>query len=295
VEQITCRSPAKPVSRIEDSVEALDQLEEALEAIDQAALAERILSPTNRRPTTVMADRAKTEAPKQKSLKQQQHPKATTMRVKPTAPRASVIKRAASAIFKSSVPLGVEQPKPSQKAPKRPISLLPPKELVRSTKPLTLPIKFELPGEAVARKLKEQREARQAQRESGEDIVGRSVPGPKIFKSTKHPTKPTFELPGEAISRRKREVQEARLKAQGEEERARREFKAKPLRASVVPTVLPRDTIASRARQSKIGVESMETCGLNVAKRVSNMGAYRSSVNTTMANSSALRSPAVGK
>src|SRR3978361_2053257 len=29
VEKITCRSPAKPVSRIEDSVEALDRLEEA--------------------------------------------------------------------------------------------------------------------------------------------------------------------------------------------------------------------------------------------------------------------------
>lgn len=43
VEQIICRSPAKPVSRIEDSVEALDQLEEALEAIDEAASAERIV------------------------------------------------------------------------------------------------------------------------------------------------------------------------------------------------------------------------------------------------------------
>jgi hypothetical protein len=44
VKQLTCRSPAKPVSRIEDSVEALDKLEEALEALDQVAMAERILS-----------------------------------------------------------------------------------------------------------------------------------------------------------------------------------------------------------------------------------------------------------
>jgi hypothetical protein len=106
--------------------------------------------------------------------------------------------------------------------------------------------------------LKEKREARQAQRESSEDTVVRSTSGPKIVRSSKPPTRPTFELPGEAISRRKREAQEARLKAQEEEERARREFKAKPLRTSVVPSVVPRDTVASRARQSKIGLESME-------------------------------------
>jgi hypothetical protein len=133
VEQITCRSPAKPVSRIEDSVEALDQLEEALEAIDQAALTERIVSPTDRRLSKIMAEKAKAVAPEQKSLKQGRNPKATTMRVKPTAPRAPVMKRATSAEFKSKpiVPSGVEQSLPPKKALlKRPISLLPPRETV---------------------------------------------------------------------------------------------------------------------------------------------------------------------
>ena len=91
------------------------------------------------------------------------------------------------------------------------MSLLPPKELVRSSKPPTQPTKYELPGEIVARKLKEQREARLAQ-ESNEDAPqpGRVVSATRV-KSTKPPTKAVFELPGEALSRRKREAHEARL------------------------------------------------------------------------------------
>ncbi len=68
-------------------------------------------------------------------------------------------------------------------------------------------------------------------------------------RSSKPPTVSTFELPGEAISRRKREEREARLRAQEEEERRRREFKARPVRSSIVPNTLPRETVASRARQ----------------------------------------------
>lgn len=298
VEQIICRSPAKPVSRIEDSVEALDQLEEALEAIDQAALAERIVSPIDRHINNTMADRTKPDAVRQKSVSHQRNPKATTMRVKSTAPRAPVIKRSTSAIFKSTSQAGEEQNKVQEpkKAPiKRPVSLLPPKEPVRSVKPPTFPTKFELPGEAVARKLKEQREARQAQRESNEDHDGtRSISGLKV-KLGKPPTKPAFELPGEAISRRKREAHEAHLKAQEEEERARREFKAKPMRTSVVPSVVPRDTIASRARQSKIGLDSIESGNLNVDKRGSNIGAHRPSfAHLALANTSAPRSHGTG-
>lgn len=68
-------------------------------------------------------------------------------------------------------------------------------------------------------------------------------------KSARAPTRPTFELPGEAISRRKREEHQAQLKAQEEEERKRREFKARPHRTGGTPSSFPRDTAASRARQ----------------------------------------------
>ncbi|TVY89278.1 hypothetical protein LAWI1_G005776 [Lachnellula willkommii] len=319
VEQITCRSPAKPVSRIEDSVEALDQLEEALEALDQAAQLERMASPKKLRKE--VEPRAAAPVPKalrekvnstakavaqasQKSSSPNQQPPKTgyaSMRVKPTAQKQRPsIKKATSMIFK---PVATESDKslpeevkvqPAGKAPaKRPISLLPPKEPTKSTKPPTRP-SFELPGEAVARKLKEQREARLAQRESSGDSshTSRAVSGPKAIKSAKPPTKATFELPGEALSRRKREAHEARLKAQEEEDRKRREFKAKPLRKSIVPDVVPRDTVASRARQSRIGLENMEDGNLSVAKRGSNIGAHRPSLQQlSLANMSAQRAP----
>ncbi|KAE8445655.1 hypothetical protein EG329_012952 [Mollisiaceae sp. DMI_Dod_QoI] len=302
VQQITSRSPAKPVSRIEDSVEALDQLEEALDALDQAALAERMVSPEkNRQQRPIPLDeKAMIDKRVQTSNSTKNQAKksgAATMRAKSTAPRPSVIKKATSMTFNnsptqlsrsSSVQLKTQ---PKAKAPiKRPLSLMPPKETSKSTKPPTRPT-FELPGEAVARKLKEQREARLAQRESSEDSIPatRVVSQPKI-KSTKPPTKSTFELPGEALSRKKREAHEARLKAQEEEERKRREFKARPIRNSVVPDFVPRETVASRARQSKVGIENMGNDEFSVSKRGSNVGAHRPSIlELSRANTSAPR------
>lgn len=306
VQQITARSPAKPVSRIEDSVEALDQLEEALDALDQAALAERLVSPEKKRqtrPPIMIEEKVKLDEkvlPHNNIKNKPPKNGAATMRVKSTAPRPSVLKKATSMTFKpsptdlsrsSSVQAKAE---PKAKAPvKRPLSLMPPKETVKSTKPPTRPT-FELPGEAVARKLKEQKEARLAQRESSEDSfhTARVVSQPKI-KSAKLPTYPAFELPGEALSRRKREAHEARLKAQEEEERKRREFKARPVRNSIIPDFTPRETIASRARQSRIGLENMGTDELSVSKRGSNVGAHRPSIlELSKANISAPRAKA---
>jgi hypothetical protein len=146
----------------------------------------------------------------------------------------------------------------------------------------------------VAQKLKEQREARRAQRESSEDTshAARVVSGPKI-KSTKPPTKPTFVLPGELVSQRKREAHEAKLRAQEEEERKRREFKAKPIRNSIVPDFVPRETVASLARRSKIGVEGMDLGDFAGSKRGSIIGAHRPSLaQATLANTSAPRTKA---
>ncbi|KAH8818044.1 hypothetical protein F5882DRAFT_388131 [Hyaloscypha sp. PMI_1271] len=319
VKQITCRSPAKPVSRIEDSVEALDKLEEALEALDQVAMAERMLSPEElkekiaqvkaqdsvdlREKRKAVKETEAKGARKQTSTKGQPvKPGYASMRVKPTVAKQPVVKKASSMIFKpaaESTKPDEERPntQPSTKAPvkaKRPVSLLPPKEPAKSTKPPTRPT-FQLPGEAVAQKLKEKREARLAQRESSEDSfhTARVVSGPKI-KSTKPPTRPTFVLPGEAVSQRKREAQEAKLRAQEEEERKRREFKAKPIRNSILPDFVPRETVASLARRSKIGVEGMDLGEFAGSKRGSLIvGAHRPSLSqATMANTSAPRTKA---
>lgn len=317
VKQITCRSPAKPVSRIEDSVEALDKLEEALEALGQVAMAERMLSPEELKEKVAQVKAQDSVLPREKRKVEKEiaisgtkkqfatkghavKPGYASMRVKPTAARQPVIKKASSMTFKpaaeSAKPNG-EPPKtqPLAKAPvKRPASLLPPKETAKSTKEPTRPT-FQLPGEVVAQKLKEQREARLAQRESSEDRfhTARVVSGPKI-KSTKPPTKPTFVLPGEAVSQRKKEAHEAKLKAQEEEERKRREFKARPIRNSIMPDFVPRETVASLARRSKIGIENMDLGDFAGSKRGSMIvGAHRPSLSqATLANTSAPRTKA---
>ena len=304
VEQITSRSPAKRVSRIEDSVEALDQLEEALEAIDEAALANKLTSPEQLYTTknTVVTKKAVKDANAalQKSVSTPPNVKASaTVRAKAVTAKAPAPQRSQSLKVKAATvnTSATEESKPTgppkRASVKRPMSLLPPKQPAKSTKPATRPT-FELPGEAIAKKLKEQREARLAQRGSSED-PSRAAPltSAPVIKSTKPPTRTNFELPGEAVSRRKREAHDARIKAQEEEERKKREFKARPVLKSVAPTTLPRDTVASRARQSRIGLENMDIGCLIVSKqRGSNVGAHRPSIHhLNLANISAPRSP----
>ena len=301
VEQITTRSPAKPVSRIEDSVEALDKMEEAIDALGQAALA---VSPTETAP----------KAPAQKKTAKVAAKPFSSLRVKPQEARPNVkamagadvkakegIKNAkSSSAQRDAAEVSKEKAVVAKKPVKRPASLLPPKEPVKSSKPPTRPT-FELPGEAVARKLKEQREARKVQRESsdeGSTTVKAPAPATKA-KSAKPPTKPTFELPGEALSRKKREAHEARLKAQEEEERKRREFKAKPPRHSVQPDFVPRETAASLARKNQViraesnnAVPGQQRDSISVSKRGSIVGAHRPSIMATnLANMSAPRAP----
>ncbi|KFZ13637.1 hypothetical protein V502_06518 [Pseudogymnoascus sp. VKM F-4520 (FW-2644)] len=316
-EETIIRSPAKPVSRIEDSVEELDLLEDIMEALTEAARAQELASPVKSRkatPAFLKASRQPTASPASRStlakaktigvregkalMNEMMAKKAasgtSTVRSKQVAPKKSILPstsaRSASA-----------EPKPAatiskRPAAKRPVSLMPPKEPIKSTKPPTRST-FELPGEAISRKLKEQREARIAQRQSSVSsdttppIVAAKAMAPKV-KSTKAPTKPTFELPGEALSRKKREAHEARLKAQEEEEKKRREFKAKPLRKSIAPSMQPRQTTTSLARRSIINpIDSRDADeALVVSKRRSVIGAHRPSLAAqNLANTSAPR------
>ncbi|KAL2131136.1 hypothetical protein VTI74DRAFT_5521 [Chaetomium olivicolor] len=235
---------SRPVSRIEDSVEALDKLEEEIEALAEVAQLERVLSPE--------ALAQKTDGASAKSTPMK---RATSVRLAPNSAKARTVERSSS-VRKSVSTSTKEDAQPAVvgsagKVP-RPTSLLPPKPPAKSSKPSTVPA-FELPGEAVARRLKEQREQRRSQQITPEQQAATAAafsPSKPHFKSSKPPTRPTFELPGEAISRKKREEREAKLRAQEEEERKRREFKARPIRASlVVPYTVPRDTLASLARQ----------------------------------------------
>ncbi|KAI0025694.1 hypothetical protein F4780DRAFT_774558 [Xylariomycetidae sp. FL0641] len=233
-------SPGSPVERIEDSFEAIDSLEEQLEAFDEAAHT-REMSPSEKRKSGVKSVKFATPQPK----KQSAGAGSASVRAKPaTDPRQPASRRSELADSLGS---------PTNKSKGAPLaSLLPPKPLAKSTKQPTHST-FELPGAAIARKLKEQREARQAAQSSQSpmDKATRATASSiRRIKSDKVPTRPTFELPGEAISRRKREQHEAQLKAKEEEEKKRREFKARPVGSKLRSNTLPRETAASRARQN---------------------------------------------
>lgn len=259
--------PSRPLSRIEDSVEALDKLEEEIEALAQVTRMERVLSPEAAAAARSMHSAAGKSAstPLKRATSVRATPGSAAAAKSNTLGRSASVRKqtpAATDEEKAAAAAGGSATSPSRRVP-RPTSLLPPKPPARSSKAPTVAA-FELPGEAVARRLKEQREQRRSQHISSEQAAALAAaysPSKPHFKSSKPPTRPTFELPGEAISRRKREEHEAKLRAQEEEERKRREFKARPIRGSVVaPGSAPRENLASLARQkSRHGISSSTT------------------------------------
>ncbi|KAG9256323.1 uncharacterized protein F5Z01DRAFT_505526 [Emericellopsis atlantica] len=237
--------------RIEDSLEEIDKLEEQLEAMRLAT------SPRHRdndQQGTVSLNRpAKSSASKRVSIAPGQ---AATMRVKPSEKTRPSPRRVNSLTMRAEETSAEAQHKGSgattlTRSKSTLTRLRDPKDATgKPSKPATVP-NFELPGEAVSRRLREQREAREARKAQQAEAEKAAATPPKPRLSRMLP-KPTFELPGEAISRRKREEREARLRAEEEEERKRREFKARPVRLSMASTTLPRNsTIASRTRESR--------------------------------------------
>ncbi|KAF7539896.1 hypothetical protein G7054_g1820 [Neopestalotiopsis clavispora] len=260
----------EPAARIEDSVEALDQLEEQLEAFDLAASMRNLVTHGTHGsgkslPNETCPIPAPTPSKSSEAAPRIQHRSPRTdvsaLRVNTFHSTRSPTGRRPGSMAGMDAPKLLDSPKlkvedkplvqaPVKKAAPKLTSLLPPKQPAKSTKPPTVAT-FELPGEAVARRLKEQREARLSMAANGKKPEATPKSSLRRTKSAKPPTRPDFELPGEAISRRKREEREARLKAEEEEERKRREFKAKPVRMGSVTSYIPRDTATSRARQNK--------------------------------------------
>ncbi|KAL3959783.1 hypothetical protein ACCO45_004900 [Purpureocillium lilacinum] len=258
------RAGSFSLPRIEDSLEELDKLEEELEAVNEAALSRPVPVPQD------VSEPAKA-SPKTPSTRgtptAQERPKvpaqSATVRVKRTVNARPSLRRVASLTLREKKPDGPD-PAAEQKAAGPLTTRVKPgitrpgaptvKTPVKSTKPPTVP-KFELPGEAVARRLKEQRDAREAKQAEAQKAPPAAPTRTRINRPL---AKPTFELPGEAISRRKREEREAKLKAEAEEERKKREFKARPVRHSIGPATLPRATLASLARQNKTSQDDAE-------------------------------------
>ncbi|KAG7111198.1 hypothetical protein HYQ44_009393 [Verticillium longisporum] len=241
-------SLASSYGRIEDSVEALDKLEDELEELDAATRVDHFVSPkkNKRRSLMTMGEAPRIDRVELKRSSSVTHGfagRSATVRVKPTGlrPTLPTLRKSASltglARDESKDVAGVREGGVSAPATcrkpvaARPPSLNPPKAAVKSAKAPTK-ASFALPGEAVARRIKEQREARRAAaaaaaaaQASPDKTTATTTPMPQRSRSIKAPTRPNFELPGEAISRRKREQREKELREQEEAEKKRREFR----------------------------------------------------------------------
>ncbi|KAK3490662.1 uncharacterized protein B0T23DRAFT_320193 [Neurospora hispaniola] len=241
---------SSPASRIEDSVEALDKLEDELEAVDDLARVDRILSPVDARiPSMQSVQRTPKAVPPQRTSSKRTGP--TTVRPK-DVDRSSSLRKSSSMSFADNKAAAEKKGTAT-----RPTSLRPPRPPARSNKAPTV-ASFELPGEPVARRLKEERASRLSQGYISENAPSMddswTASPPKVrVRSTRTSTRAASELPGQAISRRRREESEAKQRAE-EEDGKGRGSKARSVRASVSRATNPRETVVSRARQGRPSV-----------------------------------------
>lgn len=269
----TSRSPSKSPMRIEESIEALDALEEALEDVGKA-VSHFDNSREERSPRKKAAVKAPS-TPNARTKTPRKTPVATRISKAPSAAPKSIKPPTSSLARASSVraPPAKEARKGSTDtvdylaSKRRPVSVNfptpPPPPKGRAPTKAT----FQLSSDAVATKLKAQKEERQkreAEREAeGLPVKQRPISMPPVAKSTKAPTKATFVLPGEAIA--------AKLKAQ-KEERQKREAesaqtdqpKARPVSISMPPPtvksskpptkatfVLPGEAVAAKLKAQR--------------------------------------------
>ncbi|EHK16023.1 uncharacterized protein TRIVIDRAFT_124100, partial [Trichoderma virens Gv29-8] len=253
------RATSFSLPRIEDSLEELDRLEDQIEAVNEFTQSQQLALLTRQQQPKLPSHPTPEEA--MRAFKRSTVSGApATVRSKPAEKVSVPPRRSASLTIREKSP---EEPAKGSSNRRSGLGVFMSKagntlatvakSSVRSSKTPTIP-NFELPGKAVARRLREVRETREAHHAAALKAL-EAPPKPKCNKAL---PKPTFELPGDTISRRKREESEAKLRAQEEEQRKRREFKARPARPNSTPSTVPRDTVASRARQAKIQEENAE-------------------------------------
>lgn len=221
--RIKSRSPAKRVSRIEDSVEALDALDDEIEKVDEAL------------PST-----AEKSAPQQKT-KSSPKSAATLGKSSPlqskkltTAPSKPAGARTAS--VKSSVRTLGPAPRSSLAASRQ--SIMRPTRSRPNATGGSPPVSVQAASKTVSEK-----------GASASKRVSSVHKAPfQTVKSTKPTTVSSFELPGEAVARKLREKREERQK-KGEEEQAKdKPFKARSVRTSQAPEI--KMTATAKARLS---------------------------------------------
>lgn len=199
VEQIKTRTPGKRVSRIEDSFEALDALEEEIEKVgglipaNTDGLQSSIRAKKHAKPQSTCMEKTisgSVRIKKSTGVQKRFAPgRPSTAPVPATSkpltgstntearPRTSPTQQKPEVTVQDSAPTRkIDQPTPQATLKKRISSVhKAPFQPHKSTKPPTR-ANFELPGDAFARKLKEQREERLKREEE-------EVPKPRVFKA----------------------------------------------------------------------------------------------------------------
>ncbi|KAF2710619.1 hypothetical protein K504DRAFT_266570 [Pleomassaria siparia CBS 279.74] len=301
------RSVSKSPMLLEASFEAIDALEEALDKVGQAAVPLFDHSADERSPRKARFDSRSTSTSQRHGIssngarsssptsKVSRNPSVIRSLKPPKMPVRTSLSRSASVRTASSKEARRESGEVTDylASKRRPISMsfpTPPPPL-KSSKPPTQST-FQLPGEAVAAKLKAQKEERLRREEMGEVVKNpRPISMPPRPKATKAPTVSNFQLPGEAVA--------AKLKAQKEERMRREELgevKAKAISMPPAPkstkplTVanfqLPGEVLAAKLKAQKEERLMREEAGEEVkqSRHVSMPPPTKSSKPPTVAN-----------
>lgn len=325
-----------PMSTIEDSLEEIDQLEDEFEAVTAATRLAQISNAREDKPRDQFAKYSPSPKPASKSTTPNGRATSKTVssvrcEVGESSPRSPTHKpsppKAGSKDEKPNLtttarkvarPASLAPPKPLQRASKTPTvptfelpgervarelkekkaarlsmqldspkianvkAAAPRPPSFRSSKPPTVP-EFELPGERVARELKEKKAARLSMQFDPQKVAESSPPPQRVrsVRSSKPPTVPNFELPGEHISRMKKERFQAKLKAEEEEAKSKRQFTARLAPSSKGGSATVRSTFTSRQRESKVEPADQQSTGSQLGSSPKSGAGKRQSVTIT--------------
>ncbi|CAK7273887.1 hypothetical protein SEPCBS57363_005878 [Sporothrix epigloea] len=156
------RSSNGSVARIEDTLEELDRLEDEFEAVHSMVRVSRVATPDKK-----VYDKASTNSTKRLDPRNDTHDLQPTEVEQAASARRSI---GAVELAEKSVAAGSASASPITKRLNvaRPRSLLPPKPSAKSSKPPTVST-FELPGEAISRRKREEHEAKVKQQMKEEE------------------------------------------------------------------------------------------------------------------------------
>ena len=237
VEKIKSRTPGKSVSRIEDSVEALDALEEEIEKvgglIPKSATVTSPAKPEKQKKTPAKAVESKANGSlrikKSNTTAVKADSKQPIVRVRPIVSRPSM------------------QAPAAKKASRPSVAVTKSKSGAVDKKPMSTPTVTPQTSQKAHKRI---------------SSIHKAPFQPE--KSTKPPTRATFELPGEAVSRKLKEQREERLKREEEEKSKQLVVKPRPVRRSEAPEV--KLTATARARLSLAKGESAARSIMNNAQ-----------------------------